>query len=296
MRKQFLLRELAELCTRNKDGSFSTQAARKDILIQAGKRLLAAGFRDLPATGLKQKHIQALLNQWRLDGLSDATLKNRVAHLRWWSQKIGKHNLIPRTNAELGIGRRRYVTNVSKARDIAVGALDRINDERLRASLELQAAFGLRREECLKFQPMFALDGRSVADVQSIRLKDSWCKGGRAREIPIINERQREVLARALAIAGAGSMIDKRVSYKEAVKRYENATRRAGLSRLHGLRHLYAQNRYRVLTGWEPPSTGGPSSRQLTGEQRIIDGTVRLQISEELGHSREAITAVYLGR
>lgn len=296
MRKQFLLRELAELCARNKDGSFSTQAARKDILIQAGKQLLAAGFRDLPATGLKQKHIQALLGLWRADGVSDATLKNRLAHLRWWSQKVGKHNLIPRTNAELGIGRRRYVTNVSKAREMSDNALDRINDERLRASLELQSALGLRREECLKFQPIYALNGQTIADAQSIRLKDSWCKGGRPREIPITSDHQREVLARALAIAGTGSMIDKKVSYKEAVKRYENTTRRAGLLKLHGLRHLYAQNRYRVLAGWESPATSGPSSRQLTDEQKAIDRIVRLQISEELGHAREAITAVYLGR
>lgn len=294
--KHVLIRELMELCARNRDGSFATQAARRDILAQAGKQLLEMGFRELGAAGLKQKHWKALLARWQEDKLSAATIKNRVAHLRWWSEKIGKQNLIPCTNAELGIARRRYVTNVNKAKALSVDALEKIKNERLRVSLELQAAFGLRREECLKFQPVFALDGKSIADAQSIRLKDSWCKGGRAREIKITNERQREVLARALAIAELGSMIDKKMSYKEAFKQYENNTRRVGLSKLHGLRHLYAQNRYRELTGWEPPTTGGPSAHHLTNEQKALDHQVRLQISEELGHSREAITAVYLGR
>lgn len=41
--------------------------------------------------------------------------------------------------------------------------------------------FGLRREESLKFQPVFATNGLD----DSIRLKSSWCKGGRTRVIPI---------------------------------------------------------------------------------------------------------------
>ena len=294
--KHVLVRELMELCQRNKDGSYSTQAARRDILAQAGDQLVEMGYRDLRIANLKQRHWQKLLERWQSEGLSAATIKNRMAHLRWWSQKIGKQNLIPRTNSELGVERRRYVTNTSKAKELPVGTLDKIKNERLRVSLELQATFGLRREECLKFQPTFALAGKSIADAQSIRLKDSWCKGGRAREITISNEQQREVLTRALAIAGLGSMIDKKMSYKEALKNYENTTRRVGLSRLHGLRHLYAQSRYRELTGWDVPACGGPTSRELTAEQKVIDHKVRLQISEELGHSREAITAIYLGR
>jgi hypothetical protein len=46
-------------------------------------------------------------------------------------------------------------------------------------SLRLQAAFGLRREEAVKFQPSYADRGDRLA------LKASWCKGGRAREIPV---------------------------------------------------------------------------------------------------------------
>jgi hypothetical protein len=65
---------------------------------------------------------------------------------------------------------------------------------------------------------------------------------------------------------------------------------------MHGLRHTYAQNRYQELTGWEAPNRGGPLHQQLTSHQKALDQQARLQISRELGHEREQITAVYLGR
>ncbi|UVS94939.1 MULTISPECIES: phage integrase N-terminal domain-containing protein [Burkholderia] len=292
MKKHILVRELVQLCDRNRDGSFSTQAARKTILIQAGKDLLATGFRNLSVQGWKPKHVVSLVERWKADGVSDATMKNRLSHLRWLAEKIGKQSIIPRTNAELGIGRRRFVTNVSKAVTVSNDTLAKIRDERLRVSIELQRAFGLRREECLKFQPSYAM----AAGNDRIQLKASWCKGGRAREIPIRTDYQREVLARAAVLAGAGSMIPPDKRYVEQLKRYENVTTRAGLSKLHGLRHEYAQQRYRELTGWESPACGGPTSRHLTPEQKAADRAARLTISRELGHNREAITAVYLGR
>lgn len=282
-----------QLCNRNRDGSFSTQATRRDVLSMIGRQLVELGIYNLPVAGLKQKHVSKLLAQWKVDGCSEATLKNRMSHMRWWAEKIGKQNLIPRTNAELGIGRRKYVTNQTKAVHVGDDALGKVRDERVRLSLELQRAFGLRREEAIKFQPIFALqDGNG----NQIRLKASWCKGGRERIVPIRNDFQRDVLRRVASLAGAGSLIPEGQQYKEQLKRYENETNRAGLNKLHGLRHAYAQQRYKELAGWEPPVNGGPGYRKLTPEMKSIDHAVRLKISEELGHSREAITAVYLGR
>jgi hypothetical protein len=55
-------------------------------------------------------------------------------------------------NARLGIPQRRFVTDENKARELGDG-LDRIRDPHVRMSLSLQQAFGLRREECIKFRP-----------------------------------------------------------------------------------------------------------------------------------------------
>jgi hypothetical protein len=60
--------------------------------------------------------------------------------------------------------------------------------------------------------------------------------------------------------------------------------------------HNYAQTRYAELTGWKAPAAGGPTSKQLSADQKVIDRQARLTISRELGHEREQITAVYLGR
>ena len=46
-------------------------------------------------------------------------------------------------------------------------------------TIALQAAFGLRRGESIKIRPGWADRGDELV------LKDSWTKGGRAREIPI---------------------------------------------------------------------------------------------------------------
>ncbi|MDX1440769.1 MAG: hypothetical protein R3284_12795, partial [Rubricoccaceae bacterium] len=72
--------------------------------------------------------------------------------------------------------------------------------------------------------------------------------------------------------------------------------RTAGIRIPHGLRHAYAQRRYEELTGWKSPLAGGPTTKSLTIEQRALDEGARETISRELGHSREEITKVYLGR
>ena len=117
-----------------------------------------------------------------------------------------------------------------------------------------------------------------------------------ARVIPIRTEKQREVLNRAHKLAGKGSLIPSARNYVQQVRIYDGNTIRAGLSKMHGLRHAYAQQRYEELTGWKSPAAGGPISKALSAEQREKDYQVRLVISREMGHEREQVTAVYLGR
>jgi hypothetical protein len=198
--------------------------------------------------------------------------------------------VIAKDNDHYGIGHRQYVTNTSKARELTGGDLSQIADPYTRMSLQLQAAFGLRRAESIKIQPEWADRGNRLA------LKDSWTKGGRAREIPIRNQEQRQALEDAKRLAGRGSLIPADRNYVEQLRRFEFQCAHAGIHRVHGYRHQYAQTRYRELTGWAAPAAGGPCSRDLTPGQKAIDREARLTISRELGHEREQITAVYLGR
>ena len=156
-------------------------------------------------------------------------------------------------------------------------------------SLELQRAFGLRREEAIKFQPHYA------DREDHLLLKASWTKGGRARTIPIRTEAQRALLVRAHQLAGRGSLIPLDRNYRQQLRVYERHTANAGLTRMHGLRHAYAQERYAALTGRVAPAAGGPPVATLSREERQQDHVVRAQISRELGHERIQILSVYCG-
>ncbi|MDY0074086.1 MAG: integrase domain-containing protein [Thauera sp.] len=178
------------------------------------------------ATSLKGKHVE---------GLSAGTLKNRMEHLRWWAEKVGKAGILPADNTTLGIPERRYVTNESKA------------------------------------------------------------KGGRDRTVPITTPEQRTVLDEAHRLAGLGSLIPANKTYIQQRHVYDGQCKAAGLSNMHGLRHRYAQMRYEAQTGWRAPAAGGPSSVQLSADQRMSDQSARQQISRELGHERLEVTSIYLG-
>ena len=282
--------QLKQLCDQNRDGSYATQAQRVWLLTLIANQLHDLGFRQMDCHSLKPKHIEALVKRWLAENLAVATIKNRMAALRWWALKVNRQNVMARTNVHYGIPDRQFVTKDSKAKTVTLKALGKVRDVHVRMSLELQQAFGLRREEAIKFIPSYADRGDTVV------LKDTWTKGGKARELPIRTDEQRAVLNRAHQLAGRGSLIPANRNYVEQLRIYEGHTGRAGLSKLHGLRHAYAQHRYHELTGWASSAAGGPDSKSLTREQKVRDTDARHTISRELGHEREAITAVYLGR
>lgn len=282
--------ELKKLCSTHKEGSFATQSNRHEMLQQIAGELDRLGFKHMKASSLKQKHVEALVKCWRERDLSAGRIKNLMAVMRWWADKAGVNGAVAASNDAYGIERRIYVTNTPKAVTAPEAAKESISDRYVRASVELQAAFGLRREEAIKFRPSYADRGDHIV------LKGSWTKGGKPRVIPIRTEAQREALVRAHAVARAGALIPPALRYVDQLRRYEGQVAAAGLSKLHGLRHAYAQQRYLDLTGRLAPAAGGKVSAAFTAEEKQADLLARLQISQELGHEREQITAVYLGR
>jgi site-specific recombinase XerC len=174
--------QLMKLCRDNRDGGFSTQATRSRMLDLIATQLRELGFRRMQKRSLKPKHVDALINYWQGQGISVGTLKNRLSALRWWAKKINKSSIIARDNSVYGIGKRTYVAKESKARELDETKLSKISDQYVRLSIRLQAAFGLRREESIKFSPSYAIKD------DHIKLKSSWTKGGRTRTVPIRND------------------------------------------------------------------------------------------------------------
>jgi hypothetical protein len=282
--------ELKQLCQRNQDGSYATRADRERILELIADQLHELGYRNMHATSVKAKHVSALVARWHKEEIAPGTFKNRMAHLRWWAEKNGTPKIISPSNDVYGIADRVYVTNVSKATKLDRERLERINDPYTQVSLELQGEFGFRRKESIMFCPAWADRGDLLV------LKSQWTKGGRPREIPIRTAEQRRVLDKAKQLAGNGSLIPKGMRYVEQLKRFETQCAKVGIHKVHGLRHLYAQTRYRELTGWECPANGGPKSKELTPAQKEIDRAARLTITQELGHGRLQVVSQYIGK
>lgn len=287
--------QLMQICHRNRDGSFATQSNRRETLSLFTKQLRESGYKvnKLKPSDLKGRHVNTLVKRWLLEKKSTGTIKNRMSVLRWLFEKIGKPEVV-KDSAAYGIDNRQYVTNQNKSISLTDLDLSKI-DPFIAQSLRLQKSFGLRREEAMKFQPLYALDGQKIENAKYIRLKSSWTKGGRARTIPIFSEKQRQELRNAYAIAvkNGGSMIPKEKSYKTHLASFERVTSALGVGQTHGLRHAYAQERYRTLMGFDCPAVGG--SRSLSTNEIVKDKEIRMLISEELGHSRINITSIYLG-
>lgn len=287
--KTELKRSISYVLKSNRDGSYATQADRRHILFRFAEDLVSLGFKLRDIHGLKQKHIYAVIEFWKNKNLSAGTIKNRTAVLRHLCVRINKANVIT-DNTQLAIPKRVYVSRVN--RSLPSPDFSKISNQHIRISLELQRVFGLRREECLKIKPWQADKGKYLY------LQDSWCKGGRSRSVPILTEEQRYWLNKAKTLAEHKdcSLIPPKKSYIQQRYVYDQQVRRAGLKNLHGLRHAYAQRRYKELTGWDAPINGGPVSKELDQNQKQQDYYARMILTEELGHGREQITVSYLGR
>lgn len=278
----------------NAELSFQSKHDYKSILHRALKQLNERGFILRDIDQLKQKHIAFLIDEWKNEQLSAGTIKNRVSALRKVAELTGRKDVV-KSNEAYALEKREYIPSVSKGiHDID---LQKIDDLYIRASLELQKEFGLRREESLKFKPHQADKGLFI------ELQASWTKGGIQRVIPLTNTAQRECLDRIKTWIGKdNSLIPKEDTYKTQRNLYDNLTRKHELNNLHGLRHAYAQRRYVAITnkltkghGWQSPIQGGPTRKSLNSFEKMIDRDARQMISQELGHSRIAITKSYLG-
>ena len=275
------------------DKSFATQASVKERLITSIKDLHALGYKIKNINNLQPKHIEKLVSHWQEKELSTGSIKNRMSDFRLIAKTTGRTHLVESKNKAYEIPDRSFIPTSNKAtKEFDVNKFN--NEKYLKASLELQKQFGLRREECLKIKPEQALKTNSSGE-SYLKLNSSWTKGGISRIIPITNPAQLEAIKAAQNLVGNKSMIPQDKSYYQHRRHYEYITRENGYKNLHGLRHAYAQKRYVELTGWKSPIDGGPNRNSLSKEQKISDGIARQTISEELGHSRASITKNYIG-
>lgn len=278
--------------------SFATQDKRADVLYAGFKSLQTLGFRMDTVMSLRGKHIEALAKDWHARGFSASTLHNNLSVFRTFAEWIGKAGMVRDTEHYLGSG---VTTRSSIARedkswsqrgiDVA-GKIEQVRqkDARVALQLQLQLAFGLRAREAMQLRPHIADQGAYLSITHGT-------KGGRDRVEPIRTPEQRALLdhAKTFCATRSSSTSDPQRKLAQWKNHYYQVVRSCGITRKngitsHGLRHQYANERYRELSGSDSPVRGGlPTDRDA-------DRAAREVVAEELGHSREGVTTHYLGR
>lgn len=290
---KFSINELVKQTTGH---SFASQADMRCMLFRCIKDLHELGFKVGHIRGLQSKHIHVLVDHWKAQGKNPATIKNYMSKLRKTALLLDNPNLLKPDNAIYKLEKRSYAPLHNKA--IYHIDLSTCTDPHIRLSLEGQALFGLRREESMKFTLSEALQGNTI------KIMPSWTKGGIGRVLNITNNAQQEWLNKIAGLVKHGeSLIPSERSYRQQLSRYQAKTEQMGLSKLHGLRHAYAQRRYRELTiefdrnklGLLCPIEGGKTYKTMTAYEKTLDRKARQIISRELGHSRINIVKIYIG-
>jgi len=183
--------QIKQILKYNRDGCPSLRKERYRQLMRIVSQLQELGYgKRWDVHKLSARVVHRLVNLWRRPGNSHRTIANKVSNLRWLADKVNRSDQIP-LNKNLGIALRSsspdYQTN--KARPLLKKHLDQMKP-RIRLVNELKAEFGLREDEACKFQHKYA----TAESEKYIRLKGSWCKGGRPRVIEIVNNKQRKLL------------------------------------------------------------------------------------------------------
>ena len=119
--------QLKQLCHYNRDGSYATQAKRMHHLMQIAHQLYDLGLRGMKLRSVKQKQVDALVKGWLRQELAVGTIENRMAVLRWWSEKADGRNVVAGSSAYYGIPDRQFVTNTSKATAVGIEEMNWLN-------------------------------------------------------------------------------------------------------------------------------------------------------------------------
>ena len=290
----------------NGDGKCSrkTRDDRRQLYFLMMAQLWDKGFKVRKLESLAGKHVQFLMTLWHSQKVAARTLHTRLSMIKHLCESLGKLNVVRPIHEYLPEDaiRRSNVAKESKSWEsknvdpLEIIDLARTIDERLAVILAMQHFFGLRVKESIEFRPAQALveDGKTIEVFLGT-------KGGRVRRVPIETDDQQDVFDWARRLAATGN--SKRLrwtdcTWKQAQNRFYNLVRkRLGITgklkgiTAHGLRHGYAQRRYRQQTGLPTPVEGGALGRI----DRETHMTASLGVSRELGHGRHDVVGSYCG-
>ena len=279
----------------NGAASFSTAATVGDRFNRFAELAKADGLRRLEEVTRDQvtAYGQTLADQVAEGTLSAAYAQNLVSAVNTVMNAAtrGQWQSVSPTR-ECGIAHRSSVRETpSMAIDRSrVEAAQAAMNDRSQAITDLARDLGLRSKEASLINARGALN--EARETGRVTIVDGT-KGGRARQVPITQERQIASLERAALVQGeARSLIPQGQTWTQfrdgELREIRETLQDQGLTGLHDLRAGYASERYQALTGERPPLEGGQVSK-------ADDKAAREILAVELGHGRIDVIASYIG-
>lgn len=286
-----------------------TLTAREDILFMCMRQVREMGYDIKSVYSLRGRHVEALVEKWKTEGVGAGAIQNRLSTLRALSKWIGKDGMVlPTRHYALDNPERlRRKTSAQEDKSWSAKGLDRekifelvgTEDHYVAMQLRLMDAFAMRREEAIQFRPHKCHEG------DQLRVRDGT-KGGRERMIRITNDKQREVLEQAKRVVTRwdGAVAEPGRTLKQNLNRFDYIMRRVGLTKdglgvtSHGLRHQRLNDLFEEVAGVPSPVR---QMFEASGPVVIVKGDATkwkqaLQIvSNTAGHSAIYKGAAYTG-
>lgn len=283
---------------KNKQVSSATKDARKKRLIVAFRMLRSIGYKIDNPRNLHEKHVQALMDKMVKEEYSASMIQNAISTLRVFSVWIGKPHMIKGLEEYAPGVKRTYAAEKDKSWEgngVDVDAIINMvsaKDQYVGMQLRAAKAFGLRRREAIMLKPIKDAREEGLYVV-------GGTKGGRARMIPVETNEQKALLKQLqiFAAGNQGRLVAPGQRVDQAIERYNYMLKCFGLTKSflgvtgHGLRHQFAIDSL-ARKGFTAPVRMGSQPRQI--DPMGLEQS-RLQVSEELGHSRVNITNAYYG-
>lgn len=290
-----------------------TLDAREEILFMCMRQIREMGYGIKSVYSLRGKHVEALVEKWKADGVGAGAIQNRLSILRALSKWIGKDGMVlPTRHYSLESPerlKRKTVATTDKswsAKGIdpaKIAALAAEIDPYVGMQLQVIEAFGIRREEAIQFRPNQCHEG------DQLRIRNGT-KGGRERMVPIESDKQRNVVAAAKKIVSRwdGAIAPPGKSLEQNLRRFKYVMDRIGITKkalgvtAHGLRHERLNDIFEEVAGTPSPV------RQLTYASKnritlshIFKGNeqkwkeAQQKVSNIAGHRRISIAGAYTG-
>lgn len=300
----------ATIRVNGKVSSDRTIDAAKDVLGEMCLRLWRLGFRVQSISAINGKHIEAVVRDHWACGASSKYMSSIMTQLNKLDDWLGKPGLVKSIGAYLPeVDPQEFgnsmVADKSKSWSengidlgLKIAEADR-KDARFGLMLRMCLALGLRRCEVLQIIPW--KDDRGVY----FDIRPGIAKGGRPRTIPYLSVAQKEVVDYVKSqlkrteflgwtdpvLRGEGGLLLRNE------KRYSQYMTDIGITKSesgvtgHGLRAEYAED-MSMLMGLIPATRGGTKGQMSQDDE----DTIRLQVSENMGHSRTNVTNAYYGK